>query len=88
MVASVEAVQKGERNMSDKYKPRSGRDRRKKDMGPPKGWKDRRHAPERRMPEVEEISVAEFMRLMAEAGQPNKTSEPEPSFDWDEVRKL
>jgi hypothetical protein len=74
--------------MSDKFKPRSGQDRRKRDIGPPEGWKERRRNPERRLPEVEEISIAEFMRLMAEAGQPAASDEEDPAFDWDEVRKL
>lgn len=74
--------------MPDHTKPRSGQDRRKKDKGPPEGWKERRRNPERRMPEVEEISVAEFMRLMAEAGHAGTNTEAEPAFDWDEVRKL
>jgi hypothetical protein len=32
---------------------RNGRDRRERDMGPPKGWADRRRAVERRLPVVE-----------------------------------
>lgn len=78
----------GENIMSHKQKPRSGQDRRKKDKGPPAGWKERRRNPERRMPEVEEISVAEFMRLMAENNQSAKSPEEEAHLDWDKIRKL
>lgn len=40
---------------------RKGGDRRKRDLGPPEGWKhDRRRNPERRAIEVEEISPEEF----------------------------
>ena len=78
--------------MSGEHKKRTGLDRRKRDIGPPAGWKERRRTPERRLPEVEEISIEEFKRLM----QSNVPSTPEQpageeekkSFDWDEVRKL
>lgn len=77
--------------MSGKHKQRTGLDRRKRDVGPPAGWKERRRTPERRMPEVEEISIEEFNRLMrinnpATPDQPG--SEEDKSFDWDKVRKL
>ncbi len=74
--------------MSDKYKPRSNQDRRNNDKGPPTGWKERRRNAERRMPEVEEISIAEFKRLMAANRPPEPNTEENPSFDWGEVRKL
>ena len=76
--------------MSDQQKPRSGKDRRKRDVGPPAGWKERRRNPERRMPEVEEISVEEFMRLMKENSGPAADANPSeaPSFEWDTIRKL
>jgi len=77
--------------MSGHHKPRTGKDRRKKDIGPPAGWKERRRNPERRMPEVEEISVEEFKRIMLLNGASTPdlpASEEEKHFDWDEVRKL
>ena len=77
--------------MSQNGKERSSSDRRKKDQGPPSGWGDRRRNPERRLPEVEEISVAEFMLLLAE-NKPeldqHTEAEKEAEFQWDEVRKL
>lgn len=77
--------------MSGKYKQRSGSDRRKHDIGPPAGWKERRRNPERRLPEVEEISIAEFKRLM-QANNPSTPNQPgseeEKPFDWSDVRKL
>ncbi len=74
--------------MSDKHKPRTGQDRRKKDKGAPTGWKERRRTPERRMPEVEEISVAEFMRLMAENKPPAENPTEDSSSHWDKIRKF
>jgi hypothetical protein len=77
--------------MSGKYKNRTGLDRRKRDSGPPAGWKERRRNPERRLPEVEEISIEEFNRLMQASGTSMPTqaeSAEEKPFDWDEVRKL
>jgi hypothetical protein len=77
--------------MSGNHKNRTGLDRRKRDSGPPAGWKERRRNPERRLPEVEEISIEEFNRLM-QANGPSTPEQPasgeEKSFDWDEVRKL
>lgn len=77
--------------MSGKHKQRTGLDRRKRDNGPPAGWKDRRRSPERRLPEVEEISIEEFKRLMEANGPATSeqpTSEDEKSSAWDEIRKL
>jgi hypothetical protein len=78
--------------MPKEYKPRSGRDRRKQDAGPPAGWKERRNSPERRLPEVEEISVEEFKRLLA-GNQPTNptasdTPDEETEFGWEKLRKL
>lgn len=77
--------------MSRNDKERSNSDRRKEDQGPPNGWGDRRRSPERRLPEVEEISVAEFMLLLAEnkpeLEQPVDAGK-DPGFEWDDVRKL
>lgn len=77
--------------MSGKHKQRTGLDRRKRDIGPPAGWKERRRNPERRMPEVEEVSMDEFMRLV-QANNPSTPNQPESteakSFDWDRIRKL
>lgn len=36
-------------------------DRRGVEIGPPSGWKDRRHAVERRKPEVREVSIDEWL---------------------------
>ncbi len=76
--------------MSDQQKPRSGKDRRKRDVGPPQGWKERRRNPERRLPEVEEISLAEFHLLMAgnTTPAPNQNAEEKDAFVWDGIRKL
>ena len=45
--------------MSREHKLRAASDRRDDDIGPPAGWKDRRHTTERRIPNVEESSVSE-----------------------------
>lgn len=77
--------------MSDTQKPRSGKDRRSRDIGAPAGWKERRRSTERRLPEVEEISMEEFNRLMQENSlSPPKQpgSEDDNSFDWNDIRKL
>jgi len=52
--------------MSMKSKRKSEQDRRdhEEEKGPPEGWKERRRAPERRLPEVKEISPEEFVELM------------------------
>lgn len=77
--------------MSGNHKNRTGLDRRKRDSGAPAGWKERRRSTERRLPEVEEISIEEFNRHMqanAAATPDQPASEEEKLFDWDEVRKL
>lgn len=38
---------------------RNTNDRRQQDNGPPKGWRERRRAPERRIPELEECTISE-----------------------------
>lgn len=75
--------------MPDK-KDRSGQDRRKRDVGPPSAWKERRRNPERRLPEVEEISIAEFQLLMAgnKTPAPSQDAEEKDAFAWDGIRKL
>lgn len=57
--------------MSVKNERRSGTDRRKRDVGPPNGWADRRKLAERRLPAAEEteISADEFARLFGVAGK-------------------
>lgn len=50
--------------MSSHHEQRSGKDRRKSEMGPPSGWKERRRSPERRLPDVQELSISEFMLIM------------------------
>lgn len=77
--------------MPGNHKNRTGLDRRKCDIGPPAGWKERRRNPERRLPEVAEISIEEFNRIMQESNystpdQPG--GEKEKTFNWEEVRKL
>ena len=69
---------------------RSEQDRRRQDAGPPQAWKDRRRCPERRMPEVEEISVAEFRLLMAGSRTPvqKRQVEEQNASAWDDIRKL
>ena len=69
---------------------RSGQDRRKREVGPPQGWRDRRRCPERRLPEVEEISHAEFDLHMAanKTPLPNQNAEEKYAFMWDGIRKL
>lgn len=49
--------------MPRQQQTRSGDERRGEDIGPPRGWRDRRKTPERRALEVREIdmSVAEWM---------------------------
>lgn len=46
------------------YLHRSNADRRSTDLGPPRGWKERRRAVERRLPEVTELSLDEYFELM------------------------
>lgn len=57
--------------MSVKNERRSGTDRRKRDVGPPNGWADRRKLAERRLPAAEEteISADEFARLFGVTGK-------------------
>lgn len=43
---------------------RLGNDRRDNDVGPPKGWRERRRSVERRYPDVQEISFAEWLSSM------------------------
>lgn len=72
-------------------KKRSGQDRRKRDVGPPQARNERRRNPERRLPEVEEASLAEFELLMAanKTTAPNQNAEEEKdAFVWDGIRKL
>lgn len=44
-----------------KQKQRSGDDRRVAELGPPAGWRERRKAVERRLPEVKEIPFSEWL---------------------------
>ncbi|MDE2440316.1 MAG: hypothetical protein KGP14_04770 [Betaproteobacteria bacterium] len=45
--------------MNKEHKERAATDRRDDDIGPPCGWKDRRHNTERRIPTVEEQTMTE-----------------------------
>jgi hypothetical protein len=47
--------------MSVKCDKRTGQDRRSKELGPPDGWRERRKAVERRIPEVREIPFSEWL---------------------------
>ncbi len=50
---------------------RSVHDRREQELGPPKGWSERRKSVERRLPEVIEIPFSEWLsRLPAPADMP------------------
>ncbi len=57
--------------MAAKKDPRSGKDRRKVDLGPPPRREDRRRAPERRLPEVREVTIDDFVEL-EKANLPNE----------------
>ncbi len=43
---------------------RAGNDRRQQEQGPPKGWRERRRAVERRQPEVKEIPFSEWLAYL------------------------
>lgn len=45
---------------------RASEDRRNEDKGPPAGWSERRRSVERRKPEVQEITFAEWIAYMRE----------------------
>ncbi|MDP1682708.1 MAG: hypothetical protein Q8L39_13170 [Burkholderiales bacterium] len=51
--------------------------RREIDQGSPKGWKDRRRAVERRMPQVEEITFEEWVFFVAQFA--STTTSPDDS---------
>ena len=80
-----------DRRHLDKGPPerRHNHDRRDVEQGPPAGWKDRRRIPERRAPEVAEISFEQWARKRAaqgpgasEARKPGKVEEEtEPPAD-------
>ncbi len=55
--------------MKKKDERRGGADRRKRDVGPPKGWTERRRTVERRIPEIElvEISDTDWAKYFAGA---------------------
>jgi len=57
--------------MNDSQDRRSGSDRRKRDVGPPNGWADRRKQAERRLPAAEEteLSADEFAKLFGATAQ-------------------
>lgn len=44
--------------MTESANRRQGKDRRKRDMGPPPGWRDRRSKPDRRLPELDELQMS------------------------------
>lgn len=49
--------------------------RREIDQGSPKGWKERRRAVERRMPQVEEITFEEWVFLAAKYASKTASTE-------------
>lgn len=55
----------GDKTEMKKFECRYVEVRREIDQGSPKGWKDRRRAVERRMPQVEEITFEEWVFLAA-----------------------
>jgi hypothetical protein len=50
--------------MANEKHQRKSADRRQEELGPPHGWKDRRHATERRIPEIVECEVSESEWLL------------------------
>ena len=44
--------------MNEADNRRQIKDRRKRDMGPPPGWRDRRSKPDRRLPELDELQMS------------------------------
>lgn len=68
------------------YKPRSGLDRRKHEVGPP-GKHERRRSVEQRKPSVTEVSFDEWEALMRRANRPAVFSgiQDEESFDWSTI---
>lgn len=61
-------------------------DRRQQELGPPKGWAERRRRVERRRPEVAEASLDEFLSLMAalSASRAELSKKPPPR-GWDSL---
>lgn len=47
--------------MNGSEKRRRGEDRRRLELGPPKGWQERRRTVERRLPEVREIPFSSWL---------------------------
>lgn len=82
--------------MSNKNtKPGNGEDRRaksrrKKESGPPPGWKERRLTAEKRQPEVVEGSLEEWEALMGKShAQVATETQDEPVLtDWEGLRHL
>lgn len=50
--------------MANEKHHRARADRRQHEIGPPRGWKDRRRTTERRIPEIEECEVSEAEWLL------------------------
>lgn len=67
--------------MGKEQKTRAANDRRDDDLGPPCGWKERRHNTERRIPTVEEQTMTEeewlsyFSPTAADGADGGKASE-------------
>lgn len=64
------------------HQERAAADRRDEDIGPPPGWKDRRHTTERRIPSVEEATMSEDEWLAYfTSRQPDETAAHEAAAD-------
>lgn len=64
--------------------------RRNKELGPPSGWKERRHSIEKRKPEVEEGCLDEWEALMGKSHiqVSQETQDDSASTDWDGLKQL
>jgi hypothetical protein len=50
--------------MRGKTDKREGNDRRRSELGPPNGWRERRRTVERRQPEVHEIPFSDWLACL------------------------
>ena len=71
--------------MTRKLTERTPTDRRDEDIGPPAGWKDRRHTTERRIPTVEEATVSEDEWLAYFTPRPTGTAANQPGAKVREI---
>ena len=75
--------------MSHDKERRQRVDRRLRDIGPPKGWRERRRSTERRMPTVEEAAVSEddWQKYFGNYAQATTTVTP-PSAPHDATHEI